>query len=296
MRIYIWGSCVTRDSLEIRDHSLDLVRYTARTSWISQASAPWPPDPDLGETLSQFGRRLVLEDLHKKVVDQIVEAAPDVVVLDLVDDRFSLFGRGDSWMTYSDYCQATPFGKDVRAQHDRASRFLEPGRARLFESAVRELAPRLTSLTPRTLFVLHEAPYAVKVASGDGFTKEKLEESRASNELQAQLFDVLAAAFGPRLVRLTPPQELVLGDPNQRWGLAPFHYVPEYYRWLLDSLEAVRPLEGPVEPWQLPAPVHAPPPRTSSADGVEGVEGARRVVRAVQRRVLRLGGRARSRQ
>jgi hypothetical protein len=238
MRIYIWGSCVTRDSLEVREHSLDLVRYTARTSWISQASMPVPYEPDLGDTLSQFGRRLVLEDLHKKVVDQIAEAAPDVVVLDLIDDRLSLFRQGASWVTYSDYCQASPFGKKIRAEHDQASRFLEPGRVGLFESAVRAIAPRLMALAPRTKFVLHEAPYAVKAASGDGFPAERVKDSQASNAVQSQLFDILAAAFGPRLERLTPPGELVLGDPNQRWGLAPFHYVSEYYRWFLDALEA----------------------------------------------------------
>ncbi|MDQ1293841.1 MAG: hypothetical protein QG608_1722 [Actinomycetota bacterium] len=286
MRIYIWGSCVTRDSLEAREHSLDLIRYTARTSWISQASTPWPPEPDLGDTLSQFGRRLVLEDLHKKVVDQIIEAAPDVVVLDLIDDRFSLFRRGTSWLTYSDYCQASPFGKDVRAEHDQASRFLEPGRARLFETAVRAIAPRLMALAPRTKFVLHEAPYAVKVTSGSGFPKARVKESLASNALQTQLFDILAAAFGPRLERLTPPEELVRGDPNQRWGLAPFHYVSEYYQWFLDSLEAVKPFETPLDPWFPPALTHTSGP---TARPVGGKEGAKIAMRAVSRRVRRLG-------
>ena len=128
----------------------------------------------------------------------------------------------------------------------------------MFEAATRTLAPRMAALLPSTRFVLHEAPYATKVSHGEGFPAERIAQSEQLEALQQQLFQVLQDAFGPRLTRLAPPPEVVVADPNQRWGLAPFHYVPGYYEWLIDGLQAIPRMPGPAGPWYPPGLSHAP--------------------------------------
>jgi hypothetical protein len=50
------------------------------------------------------------------------------------------------------------------------------------------------------------------------------------------MFDTLAEAFGGRLIRLAPPPEVCVADPDHRWGLTSYHLVAGYRHWLLDQL------------------------------------------------------------
>src|SRR5512135_2454991 len=111
--VAIWGSCVTRDAFAVAGRAeqleeyLPLVYYCARSSWISQDSRAYPAsEADLGG-LTGFGLRMVEEDLAKNVIDRLVEHRPDIVVLDLVDERLQLARLGKSWITGSDYLKRT---------------------------------------------------------------------------------------------------------------------------------------------------------------------------------------------
>jgi len=187
VRLAIWGSCATRDVLEVGEHPFE-VDYHARTSWVSQASVsgqtPVPVPDGAG-----FGARMVREDLTKEVVTDLVANQPDVLVIDLIDERFDVIRIEQSCYTMSDY-------------YERLG--LEP--------ALREVATHATS----------------------------------SNEALAAWYASLRSAFGRRLQILEAPRDLLVGDPAHRWGLAHYHYDPEYYTWILTGLHKVA--DGKVAP------------------------------------------------
>jgi hypothetical protein len=258
---------------------MELLRYFARSSWISQASSPWPEPLEGEDTLSGFGRRVVEEDLDKRIVDGLIGLQPDIVVIDLIDERFSLFRCASSWVTMSDYLGSTELGQRVRGTTAQRCDLTTPERLWLFEASVRALANRLLARLPRTRFVLHEALHATRVTSGSGFEAERLLASEQANAVHQQMWSALADAFGPNFIRLNPPEDLRVADPGHRWGLAPFHFVQGYYDWLLDCLEKISPPQHPGPMWFPEATCFAPggPARPGGRESVQIVlEAAQR--------------------
>jgi len=127
MKLAIWGSCATRDVLEIDEHPFEL-DYHARTSWVSQASMPQPlPVPVPAGP--GFGERMVREDLTKEVVADLVASPPDVLVVDLIDERFDVVQVHGSWYTMSDYYERLGVTSAVRTAATATSAYREIGRA-----------------------------------------------------------------------------------------------------------------------------------------------------------------------
>src|SRR5690606_6977206 len=199
-KVAIWGSCVTRDAFALDDRAdelaerLPLVYYGARSSWISQASRPWSgrvPGPD--DLASGFGRRMVTEDLGKTIVDRLIDVRPDLVVLDLIDERLPLARHGHTWVTVSDYLRQTPIADEVTDRADELSGMTSRRRAKLFAPAVRKLARRLMKELPETTFVLNEAPYTTRVSDGSSLPEPAAGWARDLDAGQQPLFRRLAA-------------------------------------------------------------------------------------------------------
>ncbi|HEX3004629.1 MAG TPA: DUF6270 domain-containing protein [Angustibacter sp.] len=259
MKLAIWGSCVTRDVLEVGDHGFEL-EYHARTSWVSQAaavSAPPVPVPQDGG----FGHRMVREDLTKQVVAALVAYQPRLLVLDLIDERFDVVQVGASWYSMADYYTRLGLEEPMRAAASATSAYRSAMRAQQFRDAVSLLAPELAESLPQTRIVLHQAWYTARSADlMRPFYATATQHARTSNDALAEWYGTLRRALGRRLHVVEPPRELLVGDPDHRWGLAHYHYVPEYYSWMLRRLQAVA--EGPrsalrplLRPSQLPPDV-----------------------------------------
>lgn len=88
MKIAIFGSCVSRDSVEFMPDS-EVVTYVARHSVTSLESPSGQANIDISELTSDFQERMVTSDLKGTGLKRIVNHAKDldVVLLDLVDER-----------------------------------------------------------------------------------------------------------------------------------------------------------------------------------------------------------------
>jgi hypothetical protein len=250
--VAIWGSCVTRDAFALAGRAdelaerLPLVYYGARSSWVSQNSRPWPDArPEFGGTVSGFGLRMVEEDFSKTIIDRLVEHQPDLVVLDLVDERLQLARVGKTWITASEYLKQTTLGPQALADADETSAATHWRRNRLFSAATKRLSRRLIRELPHSTFVLNEAPYTTRVGDGTALPEPQAGWARQLNDAQQPMMRALIEQFGARLVRATPPPEVCLADPTHRWGVASYHYVDDYYHWLIDTLLSVEPTAPP---------------------------------------------------
>lgn len=263
MKLDIWGSCATRDVLEISEHPFEL-DYHARTSWVSQASMPQPlPVPVPAG--SGFGERMVREDLTKEVVADLVASQPDILVLDLIDERFDVVQVCGSWYTMSDYYERLGLVAALRAAASATSSYRSPERPRKFDAAASLLAPELASALPRTRIVLHQAWYTARSADPSvQFYPTATKNALSSNEALSAWYGSLRSAFGRRLHVVEPPRELLVGDPEHRWGLAHYHFVPGYYAWMMAALLKIA--DGPVAPrWTSRRPPRSAPDWTQIA-------------------------------
>lgn len=100
-RVDIWGSCVSRDTMEyVRSYSVG--EYVARQSAIvSLAPAPHLAVP-VERLESDFQRRMLVGDMKSNVAERIDESESKCVLLDLVDERRGVWRFPDgSFLTNS---------------------------------------------------------------------------------------------------------------------------------------------------------------------------------------------------
>ena len=124
MKIAIFGSCVSRDSVEFMPEA-EVVTYVARHSVTSLESPHGAEGMDLSELTSAFQERMVTNDLHGSGLERIVHTASDldVVLLDLVDER-----RG-----FWQFSDGTTMTNSIEVESCGAARAARRGGARLVE-------------------------------------------------------------------------------------------------------------------------------------------------------------------
>lgn len=226
----IHGSCVTRDAFALSGgQGFRLDDYYARTSLASAFADRGVDGIDTSTIPSGFRRRMVDRDLGKHFSAVLPDMRSDLVVLDLVDERFGLLvDDGSGVATRSDeLLQASGVSPDLRRVLPGSVDFLlawEAGRRRFVAEA------RSAGVLDRV--VVHQARWAERCADGTRFDHQA---SAEANHLLEHMYSRLRLDLAPgQFVRV--PARLTVGDPDHRWGRSPVHYVEEYYRAFLGLL------------------------------------------------------------
>lgn len=97
-KVFILGSCVSRDAFALEE-SMDkysISTYIARTSFASSFHDKPTKNIDLSSIPSSFQRRMVENDILKQTKDRIKEMKFDILLVDLIDERFRLFLSDDN--------------------------------------------------------------------------------------------------------------------------------------------------------------------------------------------------------
>ncbi len=243
MKIGIWGSCVTRDIFEIAtipdDQRPDL-SYHARSAWASQASRPLDPAPYPVPQRDGFGFRMVREDAVKSILDELVAAAPDIVILDLIDERFDVVEHEGSWFTVNDYVERLELEETLREGATEQVPFSSERRDELFTEGARTLVPKILDALPGVPIVLHQAWWTARSADPERpfYASAPIHIDWVNQRLERHYRD-LREEFGDRVLILEPdPDTFLIGDPDHKWGLASFHYTPAYYEEAWRQLQA----------------------------------------------------------
>lgn len=96
-RIAILGSCTTRDSVPWWPEEWSLVGYGARHPL---ASMLWPSEVKAEDRrraglMTAWRGQQHLHDIESSTLDILMESKPDVVILDVTDDRLGILRRAD---------------------------------------------------------------------------------------------------------------------------------------------------------------------------------------------------------
>lgn len=236
VRISIFGSCVTRDIFRVAPGDFEVVSYHCRTSLVSLISPPLALDERDLSWPSPFSRRVVRADFEKTFFDSLAEAAPGLLLLDLVEERHELLRRGDSFAAYSrDLIDAGfhPRGFEVLGR-------FSPDVEALWYPAATQFAETLSDLFPELPVVVHRAFGLTSFRDDAGvhpFPETRLEVVRTTNRMLERFYGHLAAEL-PHATILEPPKTFV-ADAAHRWGLAPYHYEDAYYVEAMTRLNAI---------------------------------------------------------
>jgi hypothetical protein len=240
-KLAIVGSCVSRDLLTHQPHAEQLFQlghYVSRATMISMASGPSAELVALlgAESTKTFDDRRFHHDVQKNYFELLRRSAPDVVVIDLIDERHASFCLDDGpAIAY------TALSKQFLHKHGwlRRGTVVTPLTDAWVErqaAATAAVAARLRATLPHARFLIHEAPYATHQRAPDGVRPFDDQPKIARwNDYLEQAYAELRSALGAE--RLAVDRERVRGGGEHLWDLTPFHYDRSYYVDLAGQLE-----------------------------------------------------------
>ncbi|EHN3615201.1 TPA: DUF6270 domain-containing protein, partial [Escherichia coli] len=160
LKVGIIGSCVTRDAFEVTNNVYDVKgAYFPRASLISLMSKEVEPSPTLINIEKQWVKWVLNNDYNKSTLQQLKSISPDLICIDLIDERYDLVSINDSYLTRSD--ELVKYIVDVN--NVSIEKILKRGCAEteaiFFEKAVC-FCEKINNLFPGVLVVIHEARYS----------------------------------------------------------------------------------------------------------------------------------------
>lgn len=239
-RISIFGSCVSRDTLEFADPgAFKLRRYIARQSLVSAFDTHGRWNLDLEDVASDFQRRMANWDLDSEFARLLPTIAEDsdTLLMDLTDERLGFYEmpNGSVITRTVDLIGA---GIDDQLQREgRHVRFGTLEHFRRWRAALGEFRQTLDRLGIRNNVRLLAVPWATHDRGGERIDYHgELSIGRANRVYWWYLREARKV-----VPTITVSRDVsVRGSHEHRWGLAPFHYDDSVYENLVAAL-ALRP-------------------------------------------------------
>lgn len=247
-RVAIIGSCITRDLWPNQGEAPPGLLYISRTSLPSLFSRPMggietTNDPPPG--LARGQHEAVVTDLKKRALARLVAHGPTHIVFDFIDERFDLLVAGQAKATHSWELETTGYMNHGDMRTARRIPRLSQACEQLWADAALEMASLLASTPLRTANVLlHRAQWADRYRSARGRLAPLPDEatiwegrtaSRSEHNTLLETYEETFLSAVPN-VRTVAAASHRIADESHRWGLSPFHYVPDYYAAIRDQL------------------------------------------------------------
>lgn len=251
-RVAVIGSCITRDLWPLRDQAPADLLYVSRTSLPSLFASPitgFTPEEDPPEGLTRYQHRAVTDDLTKQGLKRLVAHRPTHLIFDFIDERFDLLALpGGALATRSWELEASGHLDHPALAPARPVARLGEACQRLWNAALGELALLLrTSVLSEAQIILHAAQWATRWRDAEGRETAFGDELEILPGRPADLaaHNALLRRSEAAFRRAVPQAETICAEPGHvvadaghRWGLSPFHYVPQYYEDIWRALQA----------------------------------------------------------
>lgn len=233
-KLFIHGSCVSTDCISKDNPRVSLVDYFARTSIASQFSESPALNLNLNALASKFQQRMVLRDVEKHLKSALTETDYDILLIDLIDERFDLqcfdasgviTRSSESLVTQRD----TPL-PPFRLVKSGSDEFLK-----LWTNAWYRLLSTLAAAGQLSKLVLHKTLWDTRFTQAENppaaYSTSVIAHANTTLE---RLYEIAAMTIpAGNIIDMTDSVEY--SDENQ-WGPAPFHFSRAYYERLESRL------------------------------------------------------------
>lgn len=241
-RVFIYGSCVSRDTFEHDDAKpYQVTTYIARQSLISAATPPREPVVPTSSLTSPFQRRMVEWDARSTLFAAVKKNAPraDLLVWDLFDERLGVHVHPDDTATTRtpETIGLLSSMPDAGAPPPELVPFGSPRHRKLFATALDAFTQVLHATGTYDRTVLLAPSWAARTVDGEPTPTSFGITAAVAN---ATTPDYLALVRDAGISVVQPPAEACVASPDHRWGLAPFHYADSVYAALLHGIGDIR--------------------------------------------------------
>jgi len=232
-QISILGSCVTRDIFSTMGKEEHLGDYRARTSLHTLFLPGLNQEelPDLSVIESNWQRTMVENDLLRTPLR--LENS-DYIIIDFIDDRFQKIMYKKKLVTKS-----RELANNILSPEDFIVPFKQGTTQDLEhwkESCIR-FSEFIQNLDIQV--ILHKSRFAEKYLESNLYSDNSnlLFISKMNGILEK--YERIFVEVMPHVKILEVESELVVSDPNHRWGLAPFHYIHQYYEQAWEQIVSI---------------------------------------------------------
>lgn len=227
IRIFIYGSCVSRDAFELNDERFKLAGYFARSSI---ASAFTRPVQDRFSRLikSNFQSKAVERDFKKALASSLAAVEHDILLLDFIDERFKLFEFPDGGIVTM---SAELSGIQVLTSADGT--FINPHSERKM-ALWKEGWDKLIGIAKQNARMDTLLVNKVYWAYTSGIDDKKVDEANATLDRMYRYCEISL----PPSQFITYDRNIFVSDPNHKWGPSCFHYTEAVYHETLNNIAA----------------------------------------------------------
>lgn len=235
-RFFIYGGCVSRDSFETIKENNSLVHYVARQSLISATSRP-EQRINLNKLSDNFSSRMIKGDIQSSLIPRVEVHAgnTDIMLFDILSERLGVYRlSGGTYITNSTELAASKILNDFT----EPKTLIRMGTDRHFDLWMNSVLILKNKLIERGIF---DKTFALQVQwtdttiQGTNTPKFRDWDARRGNETYSRYYSYLDDQ-GFNLIR--PPKEISLSDENHKWGPSQYHYQPEFYKFVAETLES----------------------------------------------------------
>jgi len=241
IKVFILGSCVSRDPFAmIEGHGFELVAYHARTSLASLAAPPHVDEKILDNIASAFQKRMVRADMEKTVLKEITNKPYDILLLDLIDERFNLAVHGESIHTRSSEYQSGLYQPNAYKSLGRFSN----EKFELWKKGFAALVAAFRNRKAASKLVMNQVYLTTKSTLPPPHTSHNAQNIDETNAFLDRMYEH-AVLTCPELHVLEYGENELIADTHHKWGYAPFHYVRAFAEKQLASLLDIQQLGQP---------------------------------------------------
>lgn len=269
IKVDIIGSCVTRDAFEFAKeidikNKYIINNYISKTSVISLLSKKLEYNTYSidNRKITDWESRQITYDLEKNWIDILLESDSDIIILDLIDERYDLYKIEETYITKSNILNKSRFKTSTKAQKiKRNSKECE----KLWSEYLDKYINKLKKLDKK--IIVHKAMwkdyylnsnvnksvnnniyfknilYGIYYGNIWGKKNDRIKFKRSiinkiesNNRILEKYYNSLTQAGNFKMIDIDKYNN---ADKGHKWGLAPFHYESSYYKAFIIELEKI---------------------------------------------------------
>ena len=260
--VSIFGSCVTRDLLEFDiEKTMELKSYVCRQSVVSAVAPKVECSYEEINLISNFQKRQVFNDFEKNTFEILKNDNSEYLIIDLIDERFSLLDFEQSYITYSAYLMESGLVENpqiLKYELRKGKYYLNN---RVLDSFIEEFCIKILEIYSPRKIIIHKAymmdEFLDKAGKQCKFSRNYLINNKITNKRLQYMYMKMIELIGTPYVidickhaeerrRIDCIIEILTGkyqkfpeaiaSENHKWGLAPMHYHDAYYKAVLNDI------------------------------------------------------------
>lgn len=232
MKILIAGSCVSRDALTFLKNDYELISYHARSSLatLNFKSVSESYFAQINNISSNFQKKMVEFDFNRELLCNIEKRQYDLLFMDLIDERFNLGVLGDNCLIT---CSSEFYKTNIQPNNIVLAN--TPDFMQAWYQGVDVLFNKLIDLDDINKVRVQKAFWTSTLDNGLILEKYPPKIINQQNDKLKKMYEYLEKYLLPEQF-IDIPSDLIKINSNHKWGVSPFHYIDNYYEFIISKL------------------------------------------------------------